>query len=592
MKPTSVGVVIVAAFFGVLGVRPASAQVDLGGMWAPIFHEDQLERVPGPEIGDYSGLPINDAARMRADSWMSSLLTLPEHQCKPHPSTYGFRGVGNLRITADVDRATQATIKLNTHIQWQEQEREIWMDGRPHPPEYAPHTWQGFSTGRWEGNVLVVTTTHLKAGWIRRNGLAITDRATMTERFIRHGNYLTHIYMIEDPSYLTEPLIKTNGFALTLNPAMPPYPCHPAVEVPHDKGEVPHYLPGENPFLGDYAKKNNLPLQEGRGGADTALPESIKPGFKPQSTQSPKPRAQSPSASQSSDVKSMHVQGNVWMLVGSGVNAAAQIGDDGVLIVDTMTDSQADKLIAEVKKIAGDKPIRWIINTHVHADHTGGNEKVAKAGQSVVGGNFAAQVGQAAANSAQIIAHENVLKRMSETEGNAKPVPTVALPTDTFFNEENELYFNGEAVQILYQPDAHTDGDVIVFFRKSDVVVAGDVFNTLTFPVIDPSGSLNGIVASLNRILDITVPKDKQEGGTYVIPGHGRLTDEADVVEYRDMMTIIRDRLADAIKKGRTLEQVKAAGLLRDYEGRFGATQGAWTTDKFLEAAYRSLKEK
>ena len=592
MKPTSVGVVIVAAFFGVLGVRPASAQVDLGGMWAPIFHEDQLERVPGPEIGDYSGLPINDAARMRADSWMSSLLTLPEHQCKPHPSTYGFRGVGNLRITADVDRATQATIKLNTHIQWQEQEREIWMDGRPHPPEYAPHTWQGFSTGRWEGNVLVVTTTHLKAGWIRRNGLAITDRATMTERFIRHGNYLTHIYMIEDPSYLTEPLIKTNGFALTLNPAMPPYPCHPAVEVPHDKGEVPHYLPGENPFLGDYAKKNNLPLQEVRGGADTALPESIKPGFKPQSTQSPKPRAQSPSASQSSDVKSMHVQGNVWMLVGSGVNAAAQIGDDGVLIVDTMTDSQADKLIAEVKKIAGDKPIRWIINTHVHSDHTGGNEKVAKAGQSVVGGNFAAQVGQAAANSAQIIAHENVLKRMSETEGNAKPVPTVALPTDTFFNEENELYFNGEAVQILYQPDAHTDGDVIVFFRKSDVVVAGDVFNTLTFPVIDPSGSLNGIVASLNRILDITVPKDKQEGGTYVIPGHGRLTDEADVVEYRDMMTIIRDRLADAIKKGRTLEQVKAAGLLRDYEGRYGATQGAWTMDKFLEAAYRSLKQK
>ena len=592
MKPTSVGVVIVAAFFGVLGVRPASAQVDLGGMWAPIFHEDQLERVPGPEIGDYSGLPINDAARMRADSWMSSLLTLPEHQCKPHPSTYGFRGVGNLRITADVDRATQATIKLNTHIQWQEQEREIWMDGRPHPPEYAPHTWQGFSTGRWEGNVLVVTTTHLKAGWIRRNGLAITDRATMTERFIRHGNYLTHIYMIEDPSYLTEPLIKTNGFALTLNPAMPPYPCHPAVEVPHDKGEVPHYLPGENPFLGDYAKKNNLPLQEVRGGADTALPESIKPGFKPQATQSPKPRAQSPIASQSSDVKSMHVQGNVWMLVGSGVNAAAQIGDDGVLIVDTMTDSQADKLIAEVKKIAGDKPIRWIINTHVHSDHTGGNEKVAKAGQSVVGGNFAAQVGQAAANSAQIIAHENVLKRMSETEGNAKPVPTVALPTDTFFNEENELYFNGEAVQILFQPDAHTDGDVIVFFRKSDVVVAGDVFNTLTFPVIDPSGRLNGIVDSLNRILDITVPKDKQEGGTYVIPGHGRLTDEADVVEYRDMMTIIRDRLADAIKKGRTLEQVKAAGLLRDYEGRFGATQGAWTADKFLEAAYRSLKEK
>jgi glyoxylase-like metal-dependent hydrolase (beta-lactamase superfamily II) len=181
---------------------------------------------------------------------------------------------------------------------------------------------------------------------------------------------------------------------------------------------------------------------------------------------------------------------------------------------------------------------------------------------------------------------------MTQPQGNQKPAPSAALPTDTFFTEENELYFNGEAVQMLYQPKSHTDGDLIVFFRKSDVVVAGDVFVTTSFPVIDlqEGGSLNGVVTSLNRILDITVPKDKQEGGTFVIPGHGRLTDEADVVDYRDMMTIIRDRLADAIKKGMTLEQVKAAGLLRDYEGRYGATQGPWTTDQFLEAAYRSLK--
>ena len=184
----------------VIGIAlPAFAQVDLTGMWAPIFHEDQVERIPGPDVGDYAGLPINDAMRMRADSWDASLLTLPEHQCKPHPSTYGFRGVGNLRISAEVDDKTQSILKLRTHIQWQEQRREIWMDGRPHPPEYAAHTWQGFSTGQWEGNVLVVKTTHLKAGWIRRNGLLITDQATMTERFIRHGNYLTHVYMIEDP---------------------------------------------------------------------------------------------------------------------------------------------------------------------------------------------------------------------------------------------------------------------------------------------------------------------------------------------------------------------------------------------------------
>ena len=265
---------IVVCALLVIGVAsPAAAQVDLSGMWAPIFHEDQVERIPGPDVGDYAGLPINDALRMRADSWDASLLTLPEHQCKPHPSTYGFRGVGNLRITTQVDDKTQSIIKLHTHIQWQEQRRDIWMDGRPHPPDYAAHTWQGFSTGTWEGNVLVVKTTHLKAGWIRRNGLLITDQATMTERFIRHGNYLTHIYVIEDPNYLTEPLIKTNGFQLTPNPNMQPYPCYPTVEVPREKGEVPHHLPGENPFLGEFAKKHNLPQNGVRGGAETALPE-------------------------------------------------------------------------------------------------------------------------------------------------------------------------------------------------------------------------------------------------------------------------------------------------------------------------------
>ena len=256
--------------------RLASAQVDLTGIWAPIFHEDQLERAPGPEVGDYAGLPITDAERLRGDTWDASLLTLPEHQCKPHPSTYGFRGVGNLRITPVYNDTTQQMIKLATHIQWQEQEREIWMDGRPHPPDFAAHTWQGFSTGEWDGNVLVVKTTHLKAGWIRRNGLALSDKATMTERFIRHGNYLTHIYMIEDPYYLTEPLIKTNGFQLTDQVTMAPYPCSPAVEVPREPGEVPSHLPGQNPFVEEYAKKHHLPLEATRGGAETALPEFMK----------------------------------------------------------------------------------------------------------------------------------------------------------------------------------------------------------------------------------------------------------------------------------------------------------------------------
>jgi cyclase len=581
--------IAMCGFLVIATAAPAVAQVDLTGMWAPLFHEDQVERIPGPDVGDYAGLPINDALRMRADSWDASLLTLPEHQCKPHPSTYGFRGVGNLRISADVDDKTQSMIRLHTHIQWQEQRRDIWMDGRPHPPDYAAHTWQGFSTGQWEGNVLVVKTTHLKAGWIRRNGLLITDDATMTERFIRHGNYLTHIYMIEDPHYLTEPLIKTNGFQLISNPAMQPYPCYPTVEVPREKGEVPHHLPGENTFLGEYAKKHNLPQNAVRGGAETALPEFMSAGYKPAAAK-PDTADRKPAAAVDNDVHALHVQGNVWMLHSAGVNAAVQIGEEGVLVVDTMTAALSDKLIAEIRKIAGDKPIRWIVNTHMDQDHTGGNAKVAEAGESIIAGNFAGQAGQAAANFAKVLTHENVEARLIK----AKPaLPTQALPTDTFFTDEFEIHFNGEAVQFIHVPNAHTDGDVMVFFRKSDVLVAGDAFNTTSFPVIDleDGGSLNGVVKTLNRILDITVPEDKQEGGTYVIPGHGRLTDEADVVEYRDMMTIIRDRIQNAVDKGMTLEQVKAARLVHDYEGRYGAARGAATADALVESAYRSLKQ-
>jgi glyoxylase-like metal-dependent hydrolase (beta-lactamase superfamily II) len=277
------------------------------------------------------------------------------------------------------------------------------------------------------------------------------------------------------------------------------------------------------------------------------------------------------------------------MLHGNGVNAAVQIGDEGVLVVDTMTAGLADKMVAEIKKLAGNKPIRWIVNTQLDPDHTGGNAKVAEAGESIIAGNFAGQAGQAAANFAKVLTHENVEARLVKAQ---PALPTQALPTDTFFTDEFEIHFNGEAVQFIHVPNAHTDGDVMVFFRKSDVLVAGDAFNTTSFPVVDmeDGGSLNGVVKTLNRILDITVPEDKQEGGTYVIPGHGRLTDEADVVEYRDMMTIIRDRIQNAINKGMTLEQVKAARLVRDYEGRYGATRGAATADALVETAYRSLK--
>ena len=325
-----------------------------------------------------------------------------------------------------------------------------------------------------------------------------------------------------------------------------------------------------------------------------ALAGSLAVTVAQQPSNAPRATAAAPAASSATpEVRSKLVQGDVWMINAGFVNVVVQVGSDGVLVVDTGTEALAPKILAEITRLAEGKPIRNIVNTHAHADHVGGNVVVAKAGKSIIAGNFAPQAGAGAANVAKIYAHEKVQLRMSEGEGKQPAASTAALPTDTFFTKRFDLYFDGEAVQLLHQPNAHTDGDSIVYFRKSDVIAAGDVYINTTFPVIDvqQGGSLNGIIAALNRIIEITVPKDKQEGGTYVIPGHGRLADEADVVEYRDMVTIIRDRIQDAIKKGMTLEQVKAARLVRDYEGRYGATQGSWTTDAFIEAAYRSLSD-
>ena len=257
-----------------LGAGGASA-LDLQGIWYPIFHEDQTERVPGPDAGDYLGLPINEAARLRADSWDPNLLTVPEHQCKPHPGNYGTRGVGQMRIWEDRDPVTLQLIKINTHIQWQEQRRSLWMNGKAPPPDFAAHTWQGFSTGHFDGDVLVVDTSRLKAGWIRRNGLALSDRAHMQERFIRHGDILTHVYMVEDPVYLTEPVVRTTNYRLVLNGTIDPYPCRYAIEIERPRGSVPSRLPGTNPSSEEYARRFKIPLEAVRGGANTAMPEFL-----------------------------------------------------------------------------------------------------------------------------------------------------------------------------------------------------------------------------------------------------------------------------------------------------------------------------
>ena len=258
---------------GAASVSAFAQGIDLAGEWAPVFHEDQPERGPGPDIGDYLGIPLTDAARLRADTWDASLLTLPEHQCKPHPSDYGMRGPANTRWSKEVDRDTQQTIAWHTHISWQAPERTIWMDGRPHPPEYAAHTWQGFSTGKWEGDMLTITTTHLKNGWIRRNGVPRSEKAVVTEHIFRHGDHLTWMVMISDPVYLTETFVRTTDFNLALQQNIAPYPCESVVEVDRPLGLVPHHLPGTNTFLSEFAVKQKLPMEATRGGAETMYPE-------------------------------------------------------------------------------------------------------------------------------------------------------------------------------------------------------------------------------------------------------------------------------------------------------------------------------
>ncbi len=289
------------------------------------------------------------------------------------------------------------------------------------------------------------------------------------------------------------------------------------------------------------------------------------------------------------EIHVLPVQGNVYMLVGAGANITVQAGDEGVLVIDTGGAAQlTDKIVAAIRGISN-KPIRHVLNTHVHSDHIGANEGIAALGSTIAsfgggGGNITLDGEQE--TRANGVAHENVLHRMV-----AEDIPFGAWPTDTYFVAQKELFFNGEAIQIFHAPAAHTDGDSIIFFRRSDVISTGDVFLTTHYPVIDAErgGSIQGIIAALNHILDLAIPAAKQEGGTMVIPGHGRLCDEADVLEYRDMVTIIRDRIQNWIDLGWTLSQVMAARPTMDYDGRYGADQGPWTTKMFIEAVYRDL---
>lgn len=283
----------------------------------------------------------------------------------------------------------------------------------------------------------------------------------------------------------------------------------------------------------------------------------------------------------------LKVQGNVYMLAGPAGNTAVSIGDSGVLIVDAQTADLSEKLVAAIRTLS-DKPIRYIIDTSFDADRTGGNENVARIGAPVLGGNLGNSNRGAA-----IVARENVLDRMSAPTGQKAPTPQGAWPTVTWFEGNKEIFFNHEPVITMPVPSGHTDGDAIVFFRRSDVIAAGNIFDMNYFPAINlaAGGNIQGVLDGLNHMLDIAIPEHEQEGGTYVIPGHGRLTDEHDLLEYRDMVTIIRDRIQAMIKKGMTLEQVRAAKPTFEYDKRWGAPSGPQSTDGFVEAVYKSLKK-
>ncbi|HVS23908.1 MAG TPA: MBL fold metallo-hydrolase [Gammaproteobacteria bacterium] len=288
------------------------------------------------------------------------------------------------------------------------------------------------------------------------------------------------------------------------------------------------------------------------------------------------------------EIRSLQVRESIYMLVGAGGNITMQVGDDGILLVDTQYAPLSNKIIAAIRKISN-KPIHYIINTDHHGDHTGGNANLRAAGSTVSGGNMAGAIRDSGVGAA-IIAHENVLNHLSAATG-AQATPSDGWPTDTFFGNKKEMYYNGEGIEILHMPAAHTDGDSIVFFRRSDVISAGDVFVTNSYPVIDLAngGSYLGIVDALERLVDIIIPVYGQDGGTLVIPGHGRLSNLGDVLNFREMVLVVRDRLQAAIAAGMTLEQVKATKPTFDYDPVYGATAGA--TDRFLEAAYKSLSD-
>jgi hypothetical protein len=627
------------------GTQPARPQTppDISGEWRLENHEDPgaLGALGQPPLGDYLGIPFNDAGRMRADTSAESIWGTPEYQCRPHSAPHQWRGLGGARILKEQDPLSRDVSVY--HIQFMRSlDRPVFMDKRPHPPAYAPHTWTGFSTGEWVGNTLKIVTTHLKDGYLKRGGPQTSDLYTMTEFITRHDEILTITTVVDDPVYQDEPYVQSTTYVYDPVGMTAVETCNASAFAENggtDRHHVPHFLPGQNTALTEWLKNEDwVPEAPTRGGVKTIYPEyrqTLNGSVTAAALTVPSSRSavsiekqiadQSPRDGQ---VHVLPIQGNAFLLIADGVNLTASIGAEGSLLVNTGAATMTDKVLAALNQLAqsvmatasrnscagancpgtwgwsspyinnvisspaAPRPLRYLINTSVAPEHVAGNQKIAASGYFPRGGEFGGVV-DSVGQKASVIAHENVLNRMSAPAGKAQPSPQGAWPTDTYFDEFHKLpaYFNGEAVIVYHAPAANTDGDSFVYFRHSEVISAGNLFSTISYPMIDleKGGTIQGVIAGLNAILDLSVAEYRSQGGTWIVPGRGRLSDTADVASYRNMLVMIRDRVQDMVSRKMTLAQIKAAHATLDFDGRYGATTGPWTTDMFIDAVYRNL---
>ena len=614
-------------FLAALASRPLFAQerspVDLTGTWRWLHHQDAYEtgEGPGADPGEYWGLPLNDAARMRADTYSEEWVTTSTLlQCRPRPVDYQPLGLDPMQIEKVVDPLNRQLVAYRVSYEKTPGNRMIWLDGRPRPSQYAQHSWEGFSSGKFKGDTLEITSTHIKEGYARRNGVPTSFRATVIEQVYLDEPFLTWVVTIIDPDYLTEPLVKSVTYIRAPTLQLPAYPCQAEDEQPAGtKYRVPHYEVGENPYLTEDAVKYKVPAEGERGGAETTYPEwrviglklspptaqyALKPVYKDASTRVAELADAQPKRPPTyGKVEALHVAGDVYMLGGAGGNIAASVGGDGVIMVDAGATQASEKVLETIRRIAEvlrppgspdsaspfgatwqvthafpEPVIRMIINTNDSPDHTGGNANIRMSPMfRPISGGLA------------IYSHDMTQLRMTDAK-----LPDLAIPTVTYSADKIIMhrYLNNQAVQIFHMPNSITDGDSAVWFRRADVIATGDVYNSDIYPPIDVSrgGSIDGEIESLGKLVDMCAPEYMSEGGTMLIPGHGWLSDAGDLNYYRDMIVIIRDRIQEMIKKGKSLEQVKAAKPTLDYDPEYGRQQGV--TANFVAAVYSSLQEK